>query len=417
MIRGQDLNKNIKLTEGKISVRGLIPSSAIGSIRKAAADSGTIRGLTHGFYRYPARFSPTFVASAIEAFSIPEQVVLDPYMGGGTTMVEAYAHGRVAVGCDLNSLAVFISRAKVSRLSELDRELVRRWSIEVVPTLFYHTVTDEVADLICPYRTRNLSLPRARPVKKLLALGMLSIRILQTDASKNFARAVLLNVAQWALNNRKMTPSLERIRTKITSSCSEMVSRLNELAALVDSNGLSIPSPVLIHGTATDLPAQSPFVNGLKANLVVTSPPYPGIHILYHRWQVDGRKETPAPYWITECYDGKGASYYNFADRKQAYEDAYFAESLTTLRSIRQVMVDGAIMVQMIAFSEPRRQLPKYLENMRSAGFTEIRETLSEDRVQAFRRIWRAVPSRAWYANLKGETNSSREVVLLHCAS
>ncbi len=50
-------------------------------------------GLTHGFYRYPARFSPQFARSAIEAFTEPLDTVLDPFMGGGTSAVEALGLG------------------------------------------------------------------------------------------------------------------------------------------------------------------------------------------------------------------------------------------------------------------------------------------------------------------------------------
>ena len=48
-----------------------------------------ICGLSHSFYRYPARFSPLFARAAIAAFTNPGDVVLDPFMGGGTTLVEA----------------------------------------------------------------------------------------------------------------------------------------------------------------------------------------------------------------------------------------------------------------------------------------------------------------------------------------
>lgn len=393
-----------------------LPFSAVVSLRRAASDNRTVTGLTHTFYKYPARFSPAFVASAIEQFSSPGDVVLDPYMGGGTTIVEAYARHRKAVGCDLNSLAVFVARAKTSRLESADRASVIRWAAEVVPSLSYRTVTNELAELICPYRTRNLALARARPVKKLLALSMLSLKGLPSPHARNFSRAVLLNVAQWALNNRKVSPSLTSIRARIAQTCDNMIAGLDELDARVTSSVSPAQDPILIHATAAELPRKLPFSNGEAANLVVTSPPYPGIHILYHRWQVDGRKETPAPYWIAGCYDGKGASFYNFADRKEEHEDSYFQESLHTLRAIRAVTREGAVMVQLIAFSNPRRQLPRYLSNMEQAGFSELRESLSEGRVHTFRRIWRAVPSRAWYASLKGETNSSREVVLLHRA-
>src|SRR6185436_11446244 len=88
--------------------------ASVFAVRRAARDRAAVSGLTHTFYRYPARFSPQFAAAAIEAFSEPGDLVLDPYMGGATTLVEAIARGRRAVGCDLNSLAVFIARAKTT---------------------------------------------------------------------------------------------------------------------------------------------------------------------------------------------------------------------------------------------------------------------------------------------------------------
>src|SRR6267143_1397430 len=95
-----------------------VPHASISLLRKAARDTAPVTGLTHAFYRYPARFSPSFVGSAIDLFSEPGDLILDPYMGGGTAIVEAYARGRAVVGCDLNSLAVFVTRAKVTTLHE-----------------------------------------------------------------------------------------------------------------------------------------------------------------------------------------------------------------------------------------------------------------------------------------------------------
>jgi hypothetical protein len=54
----------------------------------AARDGEPVRGLTHGFYKYPARFSPSFARTAIETFTKPGDVVLDPHVGGGTLLPE-----------------------------------------------------------------------------------------------------------------------------------------------------------------------------------------------------------------------------------------------------------------------------------------------------------------------------------------
>jgi hypothetical protein len=48
----------------------------------SARDSTPVKGLTHGFYKYPARFSPQFVRAAIETFTRKGDLVLDPHVGG-----------------------------------------------------------------------------------------------------------------------------------------------------------------------------------------------------------------------------------------------------------------------------------------------------------------------------------------------
>ena len=58
-------------------------ASKIRELIAAARDQSPISGLTHNFYRYPARFSAEFVRAAIQCFSRPGNLVLDPYMGGG----------------------------------------------------------------------------------------------------------------------------------------------------------------------------------------------------------------------------------------------------------------------------------------------------------------------------------------------
>ena len=50
-----------------------------------------VDGLTHNFYKYPARFSPDFAREIILEFTEKGDCVLDAFMGGGTTIVEALA--------------------------------------------------------------------------------------------------------------------------------------------------------------------------------------------------------------------------------------------------------------------------------------------------------------------------------------
>lgn len=111
------MTRFIKLTgTGSLMTATVTTEDALALLRRAALDKQPVSGLTHRFYRYPARFSPIFARACIEAFSEPGDLVLDPYMGGGTTVVEAMVLGRQAVGSDINSLSVFVAQAKSSRL-------------------------------------------------------------------------------------------------------------------------------------------------------------------------------------------------------------------------------------------------------------------------------------------------------------
>jgi hypothetical protein len=395
--------------------RQSISAVAAERLAEGAADRSPVLGSVHSFYRYPARFSPRFAAAAIDALSAPGDMVLDPYMGGGTTVVEALRAGRRIVGNDLNALAVFVARVKTTRLSDAEVAAVEAWSGRTVGQMGYRLARQAVASMLDDRRLKNMDLPRARFIKKIVAGAIKAVGELPTQASQDFARCAILRTAQWALDGRETHTSLGEFREKLAWHLTEMLRTSADFWQEPNlANGLRGDACTLCQGDAAGLAEAPVFANPeSKASLVVTSPPYPGVHVLYHRWQVDGRRETPAPYWIANCNDGQGASFYNFGDRHEEDLTTYFESSLRTLRSIRRAMKDGAYIVQMVAFSDPDTQLPRYLDNMQDAGFVEAIAT-HQRAANGADRIWRTVPGRRWYAVLKGDIAASREVVLVH---
>lgn len=72
--------------------------------------------LTHYLFRYPAKFHPPVVEALLKRYTDSGSIVLDPFCGSGTLLVEAAVLGRRSIGIDIDPLAVAVSRAKTLRL-------------------------------------------------------------------------------------------------------------------------------------------------------------------------------------------------------------------------------------------------------------------------------------------------------------
>ena len=72
---------------------------------------------SHGWHPFPAKFPPQLPKFFIERLSTANDIVFDPMLGSGTTLVEALRLGRRAVGCDIDPLARLIAAAKVAPIN------------------------------------------------------------------------------------------------------------------------------------------------------------------------------------------------------------------------------------------------------------------------------------------------------------
>src|SRR5271157_4109419 len=71
---------------------------------------------THAIHPYVAAINPPLAAAVIRHYVPENGVILDPFCGGGGVLVEAVLQNRKAVGCDVNPLAVLISRVKTCHI-------------------------------------------------------------------------------------------------------------------------------------------------------------------------------------------------------------------------------------------------------------------------------------------------------------
>jgi len=391
----------------------MITPDACEKIAEAARCKEPVSGLTHGFYRYPARFSPSFACAAIRLLTEPGDLVIDPFMGGGTTLVEAAVLGRRAIGSDISELAAFVSQVKTTSLSGEDLSQLDRWARAVRPHLNIHRPSCRPQAWMEKGYQRNLNTRETWRIRKTLEQIVTHATRLPHARLERFARCVALRTGQWALDCRKDLPPTADFRDKFFEFFTEMLDGAREFTHRLTSVANCRDGAVhCINCSATELANQPCVTEHGPPKLILTSPPYPGVHVLYHRWQVRSRRETPAPFWIADCLDGSGAAYYTFGDRKQSNLESYFTRLHAVCRTLRQLCAKDTTVVQMVSFAEPDWQLPKYLEVMSNAGFSEVLH--SRNSQPGDTRLWRAVPNRRWYADQNPQTATKREVVLVH---
>jgi hypothetical protein len=392
----------------------------IQSLVDAARTAKPVAGYTHDFYRYPARFSPLFARACIQAFTDPGDLILDPFMGGGTTLVEARALGRVTVGCDISSLAAFVSNVKTRTWSASDVRSLSTWAEGLSARITLNKQVRRPTDWIEDGYQRNLQYQDVWPIRKSIELAIADIESrIDPGNLQDFARCAVLRTAQWALDGRLVIPTPAKFRHALTQGVERMLGGAAEFTRVVTTADRQCAGKrkaprknVCLQQSAISIDNFMDRQGYDAPKLILTSPPYPGVHVLYHRWQVLGGRETPAPFWIADKLDGSGESYYTFGHRKRANLTTYFETAADAFRSLAQVADNNTVVVQMLAFSEPEWQLPRYLDAMESTGFEECRLNLSSETADG--RLWRAVPNRKWHAAQKGETPSSREVILFH---
>lgn len=72
---------------------------------------------THALHAFAAKCPPQLVRWALDEFTEPGDMVLDPMVGSGTTLVEAVLCGRHAIGADIDPLARLIAKVKATPIA------------------------------------------------------------------------------------------------------------------------------------------------------------------------------------------------------------------------------------------------------------------------------------------------------------
>ena len=200
----------------------------------------------HDWYRFVLSFPPHLVRTYIERFGIEEsQVILDPFCGAGTTLVESKKSGIASVGMDSHPMAHFASSVKVNWTVSADCVLDYAGQVaesfsaamenteRLVPTFDSEILqhTDPLIGLLDPEESRLLIKNSISPRPVLKTLTLLREIDEHGDATlRNFGRLAIAGALVNGVSNLKFGPEVGVGRIKadapVLESWGERIQRM-----------------------------------------------------------------------------------------------------------------------------------------------------------------------------------------------
>jgi len=360
--------------------------------------------LTHPLYRYPASMSPALARALIAGLTLEADTVLDPFCGGGTTAVEALASGHSAICSDSNSLACFVTRAKAWPMTRRSLRAFKKWL----------SVAEGILQSSGPALQIPLRVGRTR-----LAPGTHGLLVELRDSAakvsdsvaRRFSQLLLIRAGQICFDCRKSPPSPNALReafAKCSFRALEGMERYSAECSKWHLAGHQRPRLLVFDSEAQQLPERIKDC-GARIGLILTSPPYPGVHVLYHRWQIYGRRETSLPYDLLDLPNGHFGAYYTMGSRSELGNKNYFDRLREVYSCLREVIDGRTAVAQVVGFYDAGSQLPRFREAMWEAGYDELQRP-----GRARTLVSRTVPHRRWYAGISENRKSAVEYLLVH---
>jgi hypothetical protein len=229
---------------------------------------------------YRACFKPQLPRFFIDRFTSPRDVVYDPFMGRGTTLVEAALAGRTPAGCDINPLSAILAQPRLApptaeevaaRLDALDLSLAVSYPTEL--EVFYHPETLREICALREYLLARESRGTLDAIDRWIRMvavnrltghspGFFSVYTLPPNQATSVEAQTKINA------RRKQVPPRRNVRTLI-------VAKTRSLLADCDSATRAMLLRSTQRASLLTGPARStPQIKSGSVSLVVTSPPF-----------------------------------------------------------------------------------------------------------------------------------------------
>jgi DNA modification methylase len=268
---------------------------------------------SHNFHSFPAKFPPQLPRKFIKGLTKPGDVVLDPMMGSGTTVLEAYLTGRHGVGFDIDPLAIMISKVKTTsidltqaatigrtvlrqakaaireRRPRLEKALAIRWDRQTRRFVNYWFALETQIELLALVsEIDKIADPALKTFLQLVfsatiitKTGGVSLAFDLAHTRPHRAKVVLTMDGEVILGQElaaSPSPRTQFLTKTLRSAPEEFGKRLDRNLKSLQTFALEGIQPLVEPGDAEHLPLKSDSVD-----LIVTSPPYASNAIDYMR--------------------------------------------------------------------------------------------------------------------------------------
>lgn len=264
--------------------------------------------LSHKAHSFPAKFPPQLPRKFILELTHPGDVVLDPMMGSGTTLLEAYFQGRQAIGFDIDPLAMLLSQVKLETYNSaelnaagkrilrearktshlysdlLKAEKAKRFDAKTIEFLDYWFAIEVQLELLA--LSAEIEKIESVEIKDFFKLIFSSIIITKTGGVSlaldlahtrpHKAKTVFSKNGKILAGDENETK--QHLIKTLRSPLDEFEKKVNQNLRGVIESAPSNLYPIMNFGSAQSLALQSNSVD-----LVVTSPPYASNAIDYMR--------------------------------------------------------------------------------------------------------------------------------------
>ncbi len=236
--------------------------------------------ITHGYYTYPAKFIPQLAKRLILEYSKEGDVIIDPFMGSGTTIVEAIVNNRIGIGTDINEIANLIAKVKTTPIDNFvlanEYENIKFDLQKRINVNFEAALKDALLKIPNNDRIDYWFLPQQKELLSILLARLLEIE--NTDVRNfylvSFAQ-ILKTSSIWLQKSVKPTRDLKKkIYNPIElflAQARKMIKKHYEFGCELNSNVLENIDVyrVVECSDSRNIPCKDN-----KAALIVTSPPY-----------------------------------------------------------------------------------------------------------------------------------------------